>query len=416
MAKQGKVVDVQKALKLRKDGYTYQQISDHMGVPLSAVYSKVRGTGKTYCVSKPFRQSVSPDHLVENDGLLEAPATETPSEAAPDDELELIPLAAAKAIAYGKDPVRPPAWVHIPGSVAEAEKQFNDFIGYDGRPPAVPTDRPVKLSGEKKILLLNDIHAPYHDINAIKQAILEQAHDTDTLLLGGDLMDLFNVSRYDKFEVHYPLEEEFRSGKALLNYFSSIFPRIRIIPGNHDERWKKYLMTKRNLSPADIVAMNYLIREASGDPDMDITDPLYLLTRDLKNVEVVKPVRKDYARFSFFMQENDLIVSHAEKFSRVTGTAANTAMTWFQSYALPEGLVRPFRVFAQCHTHQASMNWSNFSIWTMECGCLCKTPDYAAGPKLMGAQRAPKLGYSVFYQDATGRTDMRRSRFIPIEG
>jgi hypothetical protein len=394
MGRKAITFDVAAARQDRSKGWTLQRIADKYGVSVTTAFHRL---------NEPVVVSEGISNVTFDEGMPE-PAYQP-----------AYTTAQARAMALERPGPRP-GHLNIPSTVEEAIEQFNDLIGYSGKPPMTPTDLPAKLGGERKILLLNDIHAPFHDLEAIKKAVTEQAYDTDVLLIGGDLLDLFSVSRYEKFESPFSTEEEFRSGKGLLSYFSSIFRKIRIMPGNHDERWKKYLMTKRNLSPADVIAMNYLIREAVGDQDLDITDPIYCLTRDLENVEVVKPVRRDFAKFTFFMQEGDLIVSHAEKFSRITGQAANQAVQWFMSCARPMNLVDPFRVFAQCHTHQAGQHWGNFGVWTMECGCLCRTPDYAAGPKLMGAQRPSILGYSVFYQDAAGRTDMRRSRFIPIEG
>ena len=303
----------------------------------------------------------------------------------------------------------------LPNSVEEAEASFYDFIKYSGKPPASKaTSKKSKTDKTKKIVLINDLHVPYHSEEAIAEVIATEAADTDLLLIGGDLLDLFSVSRYEKFNTYYPLSYELTQGKAVINTLASHFKEIKIIPGNHDERWKKHLMQKRGLTAFEVEAMNMMANMTNHpDPLFDITNPLYCLVRDLPNVELMLPISKDYAKFGFFLQEGDLIVSHAEKFSRTPNAAAGAAAFWFQSYALPAKICKPFKVFAQCHTHQAGLTYGNFGVWNMECGCLSKTPDYAACPKLMGAQRPSVLGYSVFYQK-DGVTDMKRSRFIPL--
>jgi hypothetical protein len=301
----------------------------------------------------------------------------------------------------------------IPTTVEEAEKVFNDFIGYSGG-PVVHLTKHVQTA-TRKIILINDLHVPFHNSDALAQIIREHAEDTYILILGGDLVDLFGVSRYDKYKQHFSLEEELRSGKAVLNLLASRFRKVILLSGNHDERWKKHLV-RRGFGPSELAALNILAQEGSGDLKLDVTDPLNCFARKLDNVELVAPVRLGYAEFGFFTQVGDVVISHAEKFSRIPGQAANAALLWFMSNGIPSGLVKPFRVLCQTHTHQAGMHYGNYGIWTMECGCLCYTPDYAADPKLRGAQRPSVLGYTIIYQDENGRTDMTRTRFVPIEG
>jgi predicted phosphodiesterase len=303
-----------------------------------------------------------------------------------------------------------------PDSVEHAEAIFNSFIKYSGKAPATKHSSASshKKSDLTKIVLINDLHVPYHNEEALAQVISQEAHDTDLLIIGGDLLDLFSVSRYDRFSVHHSLQYEFTQGKAVLNTLAANFKQVKIIPGNHDERWKKHLIQRRGVTPFEIDAMNTLAKMTNHDEEFDISDPIYCLTRDLANVELVKPAIRDYAKFGFFMQQGDVIVSHAEKFSRVPNQAAAAASFWFQSYAIPAGLCKPFKVMVQTHSHQFGITMGDFGVWNIENGCLCKTPDYAGNPKLMGAPRSNVLGYTVLYQDALGITDMVRSRIIPI--
>jgi predicted phosphodiesterase len=300
------------------------------------------------------------------------------------------------------------------GSVEEAESVFNEFIKYSGKAPTSRYGK--KTTGKKKkIVLINDLHVPYHDEEALAKVISQEAETTDLLIIGGDLLDLLSVSRYDKFDVHHSLQYEFTQGKAVINTLASYFRKIKIIPGNHDERWRKHLLLKRGIDPFELEAMNTLAKFSNHDEEFDISDPIYCLTRDLPNVELVRPVVKDYAKFGFFMQEGKALISHAEIFSRTPGHAGSVALKWLQSYAIPAGLVSPFTAVFQAHTHQAGMFYGDYGIWVFECGCLSKTPDYASNPKLMGAQRPSALGYTVIYQDEHGEIDFTQTRFVPID-
>jgi hypothetical protein len=357
-------IDIEAVVQARRNGSTLTQIADSLGVARSTLRERI----------KLYEKETGED--------VETPVDE-------------------KKIA-------------LPKTVEEAMKVFNEYIGYKGKPPKAPKGKDTGKA-EKKILLINDLHVPYHDMAAVGKVIDAHSADTDLLVIGGDFLDLFSVSRYEKFKQHYTLVEELRIAKALMNVIASKFKKIVVLSGNHDERWRKHLVSKRGMPPSELSAMNLLAQMASGDDNANLTDPLYCLTRDLTNVEVAAPVVSDFAEFGFFHQIGDLVVSHAEKFSRVPNQAANQALHWFMSNAIPMGLVKPFKVMAQCHTHQAGMTYGDYGVWTMECGCLARTPDYAANPRLMGAQRPAVKGCTVFYQDQDGKTDMTRSRFIPIE-
>jgi predicted phosphodiesterase len=273
---------------------------------------------------------------------------------------------------------------------------------------------PIRPSGDReKILLLNDIHAPYHRQDLLAQIVSEEARDTDLVIIGGDLSDSFCKSRYVKYKQHFSDTDEFRAVRALLQFLAENFPRVILMRGNHDERLRKWLYGMLKLSSGEVDLINYLAQQA-GAKEFDLGDPLSCLIADLDNIVMAPSVSKEFADYSFFYQHNDLIVSHAERFSKIAGKAADVAAQWFRDKAVPMGLAKPFRVLAQAHTHQAGKFFGDGGIWMFEAGCLASTPDYDADPKLNGAQRPPIRGYTVFYQE-NGVTDVNNSHFYALE-
>jgi hypothetical protein len=132
----------------------------------------------------------------------------------------------------------------------------------------------------------------------------------------------------------------------------------------------------------------------------------------LDNVEIVKPVKTENAEFYFLAQVGDLVCTHAEVYSRISGKATGTVNQWIHSFAIPAGIVTgPVRAICQAHTHQSSTYLGDYGTLCVEGGCLSTLQDYHGGGKIQ-TPRPLAIGWSVFYQEK-GKTDFRESRFKP---
>lgn len=282
---------------------------------------------------------------------------------------------------------------------------YKEWIGWREYQPSPP---PAPVPGsESLILALNDLHAPFHDQEKFRWIVEEFKGKADTCIVAGDIGDFYNFSRYEKYRQHFTPQQEFRSIQAILTLLSESFPEVIIMDGNHDERFRKYML--RNGMEAGIVeALLYL--------DENAYSPLAKMCSPYDNVEIVKSVHDDFGEFKFFWQRGDLILGHPEVFSKIPNKAVGGFVHWLQSYALPKGMVKPFRMVGIGHTHMAGKTWCDYDVVGMEMGCLALTPDYAADPKIRGAGRKNVKGYSLFYQDReTGKTDRNRSNFFELE-
>lgn len=100
----------------------------------------------------------------------------------------------------------------------------------------------------KKVLLLSDIHIPYHDINAIEAAVEYGLKEgVDTVYLNGDILDFFGCSFHEKDARKRPrMSEELEMGRQFLDWLRFKFPtqQIYFIPGNHEQRIERYLVVK----------------------------------------------------------------------------------------------------------------------------------------------------------------------------
>ncbi|MCF3107334.1 metallophosphoesterase [Niabella sp. CC-SYL272] len=97
------------------------------------------------------------------------------------------------------------------------------------------------------ILLISDLHIPYHDIGAITVALdYGKTEKINTIFINGDLIDNHQVSRYEKDPRKRSVKQEFDAAKAFLVSLRKAFPKASIywLKGNHCLRWEKFLYTK----------------------------------------------------------------------------------------------------------------------------------------------------------------------------
>lgn len=101
---------------------------------------------------------------------------------------------------------------------------------------------PVQINGPCKVLIMGDLHIPYHDKRAIETAInYGLKHGCDTLYLNGDITDFYQASRFDKDPENRSLAEELETTEQILDTLAPLFKRKYFKCGNHDDRWELYL-------------------------------------------------------------------------------------------------------------------------------------------------------------------------------
>lgn len=95
--------------------------------------------------------------------------------------------------------------------------------------------------------VIGDIHLPYHDNNAIEAAFAEMEKEKiESLFINGDLLDFYQLSFHEKDPRKVHFKEEIESGRQFFEYCRFRFPGIPIyfIPGNHENRFERYLRIK----------------------------------------------------------------------------------------------------------------------------------------------------------------------------
>ena len=105
---------------------------------------------------------------------------------------------------------------------------------------------PFVFKGHKRVLILSDIHVPYHSIDAITAALqYAKKSKPDALLLNGDTIDCHRLSRFIKDPKKRNFKLELDTFKALFDVFEKELKcKIYFKIGNHEERYEHFLYEK----------------------------------------------------------------------------------------------------------------------------------------------------------------------------
>lgn len=110
--------------------------------------------------------------------------------------------------------------------------------------PVVESWEPLRIDGPARVGVLSDIHVPYHDKSAVETAVKEcKRHKCDVILLNGDTIDFYGISRFEKDPERRTPTQEIRDAVQLMRWIQGQFPKARLIwrDGNHEDRWNRFV-------------------------------------------------------------------------------------------------------------------------------------------------------------------------------
>lgn len=258
----------------------------------------------------------------------------------------------------------------------------------------IPNDTPTQ-----KILVIPDLHAPFHEAEMFA-AMLEREADADHVIGIGDLGDAYALSRFLKYE-RMPYREEWAAVNLVMQELASRFPKVSLILGNHDVRLEKQLRTHLTEDMVDAV------RCLTGGTLCPIT----AMAKRYPNVEIAKHTMPDGQTLDWCMELGDAWLGHPEKYSRVAGSALRAVEDWLLDFQQQYGFTN-HRLIVMGHTHAEARIPFRGDKLLVECGCLCKTQGYMTSARIGG--RPQRRGYLVFTQ-TNGRTDLNSVRFFNFD-
>jgi hypothetical protein len=111
-------------------------------------------------------------------------------------------------------------------------------------------------------LILNDIHFPYHCEKSLDTALnYGLANGFNKVLINGDMLDMYKLSRFDKDPRKPSINEEFTMARDFLSSLNKHFDETIYKIGNHEDRWEKWLISKApELLDCDDFQLNVLLR------------------------------------------------------------------------------------------------------------------------------------------------------------
>lgn len=209
-------------------------------------------------------------------------------------------------------------------------------------------EQPIYIQ-DCKALVISDLHIPYHDPTALTMALeTGKQASVDTIILNGDIIDCYMVSRWTKESGRMSLRQELDITKGFLEFLKGEFPDARIIYkfGNHERRLRDYI-----LHNADKLA------------ELDVLDLESLLGLEELGIESIKMER---------IRLGHLNVIHGDELPHGFAAPVNPARGVF---------LRAKKSTLVGHHHQTShhsegdIDGGRTGCWSI--GCLCDLqPDY----------------------------------------
>jgi predicted phosphodiesterase len=207
---------------------------------------------------------------------------------------------------------------------------------------------PYVFPHHNKLGILSDIHLPYHNIEALSEALtVLKKEKVDAVLLNGDTIDCHQLSRFSKDPKKRDFKYELDTLSAFIDRLTDILNcKIYFKIGNHEARYEHFLYTKAH--------------ELAGIEDFQLSN---LIKAREKGIEVISSNQ--------YMKINSLNGIHGHEYFGA-----------FSPVNIARGLYMRGKTSAfQGHNHQTSehtetdMNGNITTTWSI--GCLSELhPSY----------------------------------------
>ena len=248
-----------------------------------------------------------------------------------------------------------------------------------GIPEAQPEQiEPWIMDGCENVIILGDFHFPYHHPKAIELALnYGTKNGVDGILINGDLLDCYTLSRFEKDMGCRTFKEERDITIDFLCTLRALFPNARIVfkPGNHDDRAQSYILPR-------------IPEFIAGATREEIPNLQSLLGLDNLGIEMVP--RKCEVKLG------DLYVLHGHELPKGMTSSVNPARGTF---------LRTVTSTAVHHHHRTSehieraMDGRLIGCWSIACLCQLR-PMYEPNNKWnLGFARVEVANDGAFHMD-----------------
>lgn len=205
-------------------------------------------------------------------------------------------------------------------------------------------DIEIELKGGN-VLIASDFHVPFQDNKAVAAfKNIVEIEQPDIVVIAGDLVDMYMLSRFTKGEGRNPMEEIHEARDILREIRESFRGDMYYVIGNHEQRLEKNILTKA--------------------PEMASLLPDIFTLFKLEELQI-----KGCGSITI---NNNFFIKHGNLLGNKSGLSAIKEME------------NSYMSGASGHTHRLSKYIARKSgrkfIW-METGCLCSMqPEYMLNP------------------------------------
>lgn len=212
---------------------------------------------------------------------------------------------------------------------------------------------------DNNILMISDLHIPYHVNSAVESAInYGVQHKVNTVFINGDLLDFHHQSRFQADPKKRSTKDEFQACMEFFEYLRYKLPKANVywLLGNHDIRYEEWLKLK---APMLFFDEYYLLEDRLNlakyrvkkldDKTLVKIGKLNVTHGHLLLKGVFAPVNA--ARGVFMRAKESTIIGHVHKVSEHQETTLNgTAVITYSTGCLCE-LFPDYSPFANNYMH-----------------------------------------------------------------
>jgi predicted phosphodiesterase len=202
---------------------------------------------------------------------------------------------------------------------------------------------PYLIKGHSKVLVINDVHIPYHSIAAMTACFdYARKEKPDAVFVNGDMLDFHSISYFMRDPRKKNFATELEIFKTFFDQLRKIFKcKIYFKFGNHEERYENYLFQKA--------------KELVGVEEFELEN---IIKARAAGIEIIKDKR--------LVVMNGLPFIHGHEFGRGIFNPVNAARGLFLQ-------AKNSAVKGDCHTSsehpEPNIFGKLFTTWSV--GCLC---------------------------------------------
>lgn len=211
----------------------------------------------------------------------------------------------------------------------------------------------------KNILVISDLHIPYHNIESITLALnYGKNANVDTIIINGDLLDFYQLSRFHKDPRKRRVNEELNAARQFLQILRHHFKAANIyfLLGNHDVRYQLWLESKavellgcEEFELASLLRLGELGITLLDDRTLIKAGKLIITHGHLVIRGVFAPVNA--ARGAYMRAKQSILIGHTHKISEHTETNMDGDITTTWSTGCLSELSPDYNPFANGYAH-----------------------------------------------------------------